>query len=75
MDLYEEKTFDAWLEEPVKKELLEELRERWGRETEGNAVFVSATEKENLEELRARILGKVKEMYKERYPYRTEYIY
>ena len=75
MDLYEERTFDAWLEEPIKKELLEELRERWGRETEGNAVFVSATEKENIEELRARILGKVKEMYKERYPYRTEYIY
>ena len=75
MDLYEERTFDAWLEEPVKKELLEELRERWGRETEGNAVFVSATERENIEELRARILGKVKEMYKERYPYRSEYIY
>src|SRR5687767_15207499 len=75
MDLYEERTFDAWLEEPIKKELLEELRERWGRETEGNAVFVSATERENIEELRARILGKVKEMYKERYPYRTEYIY
>ena len=75
MDLYEEKTFDAWLEEPIKKELLEELRERWGRETEGNSVFVSATERENIEELRARILGKVKEMYKERYPYRSEYIY
>ena len=75
MDLYEERTFDAWLEEPVKKELLEELRERWGRETEGNAVFVSATERDNIEELRARILGKVKEMYKERYPYRSEYIY
>ncbi len=75
MDLYEERTFDAWLEEPIKKELLEELRERWGRETEGNAVFVSATEKENIEELRARILGKVKEMYKERYPYRSEYMY
>ena len=75
MDLYEERTFDAWLEEPVKKELLEELRERWGRETEGNAVFVSATERDNIEELRARILGKGKEMYKERYPYRSEYIY
>ena len=33
MDLYEEKTFDNWLEESTKKEILNDLEERWQRET------------------------------------------
>jgi GTP-binding protein HflX len=73
IDQYEQKVFDPWLEEPVKQELMSELRERWERETNGNAVFVSATEKRNIEELRRTILEKVVEMYKARYPYKTEY--
>lgn len=75
MDLYERYTFDEWLEESTKEEILEDLRERWMRETEGNAVFISATEKRNLSELRKRILDKVKKMYAERYPYKSEYFY
>ena len=75
MDLYEKQTFDPWLEEEVRAELLSELREKWLRETNGNAVFISATEKMNVEELRASILNAVKEAYKIRYPYRTEYFY
>ena len=50
---------------------MSELRERWDRETNGNAVFVSATEKRNIDELRRTILDKVREMYKARYPYKT----
>ena len=75
MDLYEKQTFDPWLEEEVRAELLSELREKWLRETNGHAVFISATEKMNVEELRASILNAVKEAYKIRYPYRTEYFY
>jgi GTP-binding protein HflX len=75
MDLYEEKTFDEWLEESTKKEILNDLYERWQRETNGNAVFISATEKRNLDELRKTILEKVKEMYRVRYPYKTEFSY
>lgn len=71
MDLYEGRTFDSWLEESTKKELLNDLEERWQRETHGHAVFISATEKRNLEELRKNILEKVRAMYKIRYPYRT----
>src|SRR6187431_1087409 len=41
MDLYEEKTFDEWLEESTKKEILEDLRDRWNNETNGNSIFVS----------------------------------
>lgn len=69
MDLYEEKTFDDWLEESTKKEILNDLYERWQGETNGNAVFVSAIEKRNLDQLRQSILERVRGMYKVRYPY------
>jgi GTP-binding protein HflX len=75
MDLYEKQTFDEWLEESTKKEILEDLRERWQRETNGNAVFVSATERMNIELLRSSILEKVRQMYRVRYPYKTDFIY
>src|SRR5258706_6792925 len=80
MDLYEERTFDEWLEESTKKEILNDLYDRWQRETNGNAVFVSAIEKRNLpagrhglDELRKLILDKVRERYRIRYPYKTEF--
>jgi GTP-binding protein HflX len=75
MDLYEKQTFDPWLEEEVRAELLNELKERWMRETNGKAVFISATEKLNVEELRAKILIAVRESYQIRYPYKTEYFF
>lgn len=75
MDLYEEKTFDKWLEETTKADILEDLYERWNSETNGNAVFVAAIEKRNLDKLRETILEKVREMYKVRYPYRSGFLY
>lgn len=75
MDLYEKNVFDEWLDENVKKEILEDLHERWERETEGKVVFMSATEKRNLDLLRKTILDKVREVYKKRYPYKTEFLY
>lgn len=71
MDLYEEETFDKWLEESTKKEILSDLEERWQRETHGNAVFMSAVEKRNLPALRKKLLDKVRALYKIRYPYRA----
>ena len=59
------------LDENVKKEILEDLHERWERETDGKVVFISAIEKRNLELLRNTILDKVREVYKLRYPYKT----
>ncbi len=58
MDLYEKRTFDEWLEESTKKEILEDLYERWKNETNGNAVFLAAIEKRNLDKLRETILRK-----------------
>ncbi|MDH7463538.1 GTPase HflX [Chitinophagaceae bacterium 26-R-25] len=75
MDQYEKNTFDEWLEDDVREQLLVELKERWEHETQGNCVFVSAIERKNIDGLRNTILTKVKELYRIRYPYKTEYLY
>ncbi len=75
MDQYEKIAFDEWLDNEVKQDILRELKERWMNETQGNCVFVSATERTNLDALRQTILNKVREMYQVRYPYRAEYFY
>jgi GTP-binding protein HflX len=59
----------------VKADIVSELKERWENELQGNCVFISATERRNIDELRATILNKVREIYKVRYPYKTEYLY
>lgn len=75
MDKYEEEAFDQWLEAEVKNEILSDLKQRWQNETKGNCVFVSATEKVNLDGLRQTILNAVRDMYRIRYPYKAEFFY
>ncbi len=75
MDKYEAETFDQWLEEDVKKEIIADLKQRWQNETQGNCVFVSAVEKTNVDVLRQTILNNVREMYRIRYPYKAEFFY
>lgn len=75
MDKYEKDTFDQWLDEEVKIELLGDLKQRWQDETKDNCVFISAIEKTNIDVLRQTILNKVREMYRIRYPYKAEYFY
>ncbi|HEX7691188.1 MAG TPA: GTPase HflX [Sediminibacterium sp.] len=71
MDLYEEKYFDKWLGDDVKQEILRELREKWEHLTDNTCVFISASEKRNIDALRELILNKVRDLYRIRYPYRT----
>jgi GTP-binding protein HflX len=75
MDLYIKHTFDEWLEEETKEQILNDLKERWHEHTGGNAIFISALERIHIDELRKTILEKVREMYKVRYPYKTEFFY
>jgi GTPase len=75
MDRYEELNFDAWLEAGTREELLKELKERWEGETQSVCVFMSATERSNIDGLRDALISRVKELYKERFPYKTEYLY
>jgi len=75
MDLYEVKTFDEWLGDEVKADIIRELHEKWNRQTDNNAVFVSAIERRNMDGLRQTILNKVRDLYRIRYPYKSEYFY
>lgn len=75
MDLYEQNTFDKWLQEDVKEEILRDLKEKWENITQGNCVFISAIERKNIDELRETIMKKVRETYHVRYPYKTEFFF
>jgi GTP-binding protein HflX len=71
MDLYEEQSFDQWLEPDVKAGLLYDLRKRWENETKGNCVFISAVERRAIDILRTTMLAMIRESYVKRYPYKT----
>jgi GTP-binding protein HflX len=75
MDIYTKNTFDEWLDESTRTQLLEDLEANWDRQTGGNAIFISALERNNIDQLRKKILNKVRELSKIRYPYKTESFY
>ncbi|MEX2589209.1 MAG: GTPase HflX, partial [Chitinophagales bacterium] len=52
LDLYREQEFDELLQSDVKEELFANLEQSWQKKTDYNAVFVSALQKENIEEMR-----------------------
>ncbi|MFN5253257.1 MAG: GTPase HflX [Chitinophagaceae bacterium] len=71
MDLYRQKYFDEWISDEVKQDIEKDLKDKWIGLTNNNCVFVSAIEKQNIEELRTIILHKVRDMYQIKYPYKT----
>jgi GTP-binding protein HflX len=75
MDLYAQNNFDEWLEAGTKEEILNDLEQRWQGETGGKAIFISALERTNIDQLRKTILDTVRELYRIRYPYKTEFFY
>ncbi len=75
MDVYEEITFDQWLAPEVKQQLLEELQQKWNEQTKGKAVFISAIEKMNIDNLRQKMLNEVRTLYRDKYPYKVEFFY
>ncbi|HLP21502.1 MAG TPA: GTPase HflX [Chitinophagales bacterium] len=73
MDLYEQKQYDEFLPDDVKKSLLEELKQSWMAKTHDNCIFVSAIQNRNTADLRELLFQKVKKLYLERYPYKAGY--
>jgi GTPase len=73
IDLYAEKHFDEFLHDEVKEEILHSLKQTWLSRTGGDSVFISATQKINIDELRKKLLEEVKEMYQIRYPYKEDF--
>lgn len=73
MDEYEKQTFDEWLSEDVKQDLLEQMFTEWKHRTHHHAIFISALNGDHIEQLRDTLIEKVREQYKVRYPYKTVY--
>lgn len=73
IDQYEEQTFDPWLSESVKQDMLNQLYTRWQHQTHGKSIFISALKGINMGLLRETLLEEVRKNYKVRYPYKEVY--
>ncbi len=73
IDAYAEKYFDELLPEEEKKLIWEELKTQWLQKTANRAIFISAAERMNINELREMVLREIQDLYCIRYPYRTEW--
>jgi GTPase len=72
LDLYREKYLDALLDDETKTEIEAELLDNVRNKYNSECVFVSAVDKENVEELKE-ILGRnIKEQYVIRYPHQAK---
>lgn len=73
IDRFREEYFDEFLDEETKTELFVQFQEDWRSRTNGECIFISALNKENMEELRSKVGEVVKKAYSTRYPYRTQF--
>jgi GTP-binding protein HflX len=71
IDLYRKLYYDPFLDEEAKEEIEEGLRGSLKHQFGHDNVFVSAITKENVEELRAKLLRMIKEQYVVRYPHQA----
>lgn len=67
IDRYRNEYLDEYLDEATKTEIVEELMTQWLKRADGNCIFISATERENIDDLRELILGKVQAVYADYY--------
>lgn len=68
-DLYRERNFDALLDSDVKKEIERELISNLKNQYEHDCIFISAANKEGIEQLREMLVTMVKREYQIRYPH------
>lgn len=74
LDLYRERNFDELLEKEVQEDLLRELKTSWEKRANGDVVFISAMQQENIDELREKLIDEVRTLYLERYPHEAGYL-
>lgn len=72
IDLYREKYYDALLDATTKQEIQAEFEENIKNKYGQNSVFVSAVQKENIDELKDTLLHLIKEQYVIRYPHQAK---
>jgi GTP-binding protein HflX len=72
VDLYREKYFDDYLDQNTKAEIMEEIKEKFSNLYNFPNVLISATEKENIEDLRQILAEMIINEYNVRYPYQAK---
>jgi len=72
IDAYRELNFDKLLDAETKQEIERELQQNLKNRFEHDNIFISALDRENLEELREIIVTMVKREYQVRYPYEVK---
>lgn len=72
MDLYTEKYFDDYLENDIKSEIIADIREKFTNMYHYPNVIISATDKDNIEELRQVLTELISNEYTIRYPYQVK---
>lgn len=74
IDLYRQRYFDDLLEVEVQRDIIAELKENLQNlHPDYKIIFISALQKENIEELRMLLKKEIEEEYEIRYPYQTKH--
>ena len=69
IDLYRERNYDPFIDEEARQEIEEGLQGNLRHLFEKDNVLVSAATRENIDQLRAKMLELIKDQYRIRYPY------
>ncbi len=69
IDIYREKNFDALLDAGTKKDIERELLSNLQNQFEHDGIFISAANRDNIDQLREMMITMVKREYQIRYPH------
>jgi GTP-binding protein HflX len=73
IDLWRERVFDPYLAEDVRQELEAEIKAGWTEKLEERVVFLSAIDREGIEQLRTKMYDMISRCYVERYPHQIKH--
>lgn len=72
IDLYRKRYFDQYVDKETKETILSELKENLESTFDAKSIFVSAIEKENINQLRDILKEMITKTYELRYPYQKK---
>ncbi len=72
IDLYREKYFDDYLDTHTKEEIMEEIRVKFQQHYNYPSVFISATDRENLDQLKDLLKDMIAREYTVRFPFQVK---
>jgi GTP-binding protein HflX len=72
IDLYRKTYFDEFLDHETREEIMDDIRLKFSNQYPYPNVFISATNKENIEELRTTLNEMIVKEYEVRYPFQPK---